>query len=203
MKFEKPKRFTLINDSVDKITRWGSCVFSSLYIFILFDLFPVFPIGQRHRLIWYCRRCSVRGCTNPIPVHDLPRLRISNVDRFNERNGFTLEKAKKQTALHTNADYADHIALLANTPSQAESLRYSLEKAAGGIGLHVNPNKTVYMCFNQNQRGEISTLKGGSLKLVNKFTYLGSSEKWHQYVTSKDMVNYRQAIGHIEVRPIW
>ena len=26
-----------------------------------------------------------------------------------------------------------------------------------------------------NQRGEISTLKGGPLKLVNKFTYLGST----------------------------
>ena len=26
-----------------------------------------------------------------------------------------------------------------------------------------------------NQRGDISTLKGGSLKLVDKFTYLGSS----------------------------
>ena len=29
------------------------------------------------------------------------------------------------------------------------------------------------MCF--NQRGNISTLKGGPLKLVDKFTYLGSS----------------------------
>ena len=30
-----------------------------------------------------------------------------------------------------------------------------------------------YMCF--NQRGNISTLNGSSLKLVDKFTYLGSS----------------------------
>ena len=29
------------------------------------------------------------------------------------------------------------------------------------------------MCF--NQRGDIFTLKGGPLKLVDKFTYLGSS----------------------------
>ena len=32
---------------------------------------------------------------------------------------------------------------------------------------------TEYMCF--NQRGDISTLYGSSLKLVDKFTYLGSS----------------------------
>ena len=72
-----------------------------------------------------------------------------------------------------DADYADDIALLANTPAQAETLLHSLEQAASGIGLHVNTNKTEYMCF--NQRGDISTLNGSSLKLVDKFTYLGSS----------------------------
>ena len=41
------------------------------------------------------------------------------------------------------------------------------------IGLHVNAHKTEYMCF--NQRGDISTLNGSSLKLVDKFTDLGSS----------------------------
>ena len=40
-------------------------------------------------------------------------------------------------------------------------------------GLHVNAHKTEYMCF--NQAGHISTLDGTSLKLVDKFTYLGSS----------------------------
>ena len=41
------------------------------------------------------------------------------------------------------------------------------------IGLHVNAYKTEYVCF--NQRGDISTENGSSLKLVDKFTYLGSS----------------------------
>ena len=49
----------------------------------------------------------------------------------------------------------------------------SLERAAAGIGLHVNAHKTEYMCLNQT--GDISTLDGTSLKLVDKFTYLGSS----------------------------
>ena len=73
----------------------------------------------------------------------------------------------------TDADYTDDIALLANTPTQAESLLNSLERTVGGIGLHVNANKTEYKCF--NQRGDISILKGGPLKLVDKFTYLGNS----------------------------
>ena len=72
-----------------------------------------------------------------------------------------------------DADYADDIAILANEPAQAENLQHSLERAAAGIGLHVNAHKTEYMCFNQT--GDISTLNGSSLKLVDKFTYLGSS----------------------------
>ena len=35
-------------------------------------------------------------------------------------------------------DYTDDIVLLANTTAQAETLQHSLERAAGGIGLHVN-----------------------------------------------------------------
>ena len=63
--------------------------------------------------------------------------------------------------------------ILANTPDQAKTLSHSLEQAAAGIGLHVNAHKTEYMCF--NQIGDISTLDGSSLKLLDKFTYLGSS----------------------------
>ena len=73
----------------------------------------------------------------------------------------------------TDADYADDTAILANNPNQAETLLHSLERTAAGIGLHINANKTEYMCF--NQAGDISTLDGTSLIMVEKFTYLGSS----------------------------
>ena len=53
------------------------------------------------------------------------------------------------------------------------SLQKSLDKAADCIGLHVKQTKRRYMCF--NQKGDTSTLNGGSLKLVDKFTNLGSS----------------------------
>ena len=48
-----------------------------------------------------------------------------------------------------------------------------MERAAAGIGLYVNAHKTEYMCYNQT--GDIFTLDGTLLKLVDKFTYLGSS----------------------------
>ena len=38
---------------------------------------------------------------------------------------------------------------------------------------NVNADKTDFWCFNQT--GDISTLSGSSLKLVDKFTYLGSN----------------------------
>ena len=93
-----------------------------------------------------------------------------------KENGFkmTKERSRRYPAQTiTDADYADDIALLANTPAQAETLLHSLERAAASIGLHVNAHKTEYMCF--NQRSDISTLNGSFLKLVDKFTYLGCS----------------------------
>ena len=57
--------------------------------------------------------------------------------------------------------------------NQAETLLHSLERAAAVIDIYVNPHKTEYMCYNQT--GDISTLDGTPLKLVDNFTYLGSS----------------------------
>ena len=73
----------------------------------------------------------------------------------------------------TDADYADGIALLANTSAQAETLLHSLERAAAGIYLHANAHKTQYICFNQID--DTSTLNSNPLKLVDKFSYRGSS----------------------------
>ena len=89
-------------------------------------------------------------------------------------NGFELKRSWRYPAKTiTDADYTDDIAILANTPIQAETLLHSLERAAAGIDLYVNAHKTEYLCYNQT--GDISTLDGTPLKLVDKFTYLGSS----------------------------
>ena len=99
----------------------------------------------------------------------------TSIDKIRQ-NGFELTKKRSRkypAKTITDADYADDIALLANTPNQAETLLHSLEWATAGIGLHVNAHKTEYMCYNQT--GDIFPLDGTSLKLVDKFTYLGSS----------------------------
>ena len=89
-------------------------------------------------------------------------------------NGFNLAKERSRRYLaKTITDYADDIAIVTNTPVQTIALQHSLARAASGIGLHVNAEKMEYMSF--NQRGDISTINGSSLKRVDKFPYLGSS----------------------------
>ena len=83
----------------------------------------------------------------------------TSIDKLRE-NGFELTKKRSRrypATTITDADYADDIAILANTPDQAETLLHSLERAAASIGLYVNAHKTEYMCYNQT--GDISTLE--------------------------------------------
>ena len=91
-------------------------------------------------------------------------------------NGFTSQKARSgrypaETIIV--ADYADDLALLANTPAQAKFLLYSLDQRAWRISFHVDANKTEYSCF--KREGPISTLRGKLSKVVDKFTYLESN----------------------------
>ena len=51
----------------------------------------------------------------------------------------------------TSADYADDLALFANTPAEAESLLHSPERAAGDTDRFVNANKTELICFKQEE----------------------------------------------------
>ena len=65
-----------------------------------------------------------------------------------KENGFKLtkERSRRYTAkIITDADYADDIALLANALDQAETMLHSLERAAAGIGLHVNAHDGMYV----------------------------------------------------------
>ena len=90
-----------------------------------------------------------------------------------KENGFTLRKKKEEkkpktttnrlysAKTLTNADYADDLPLLANTPAQAESELQSLEPAEGSTELHANTNKTEYIYF--KQEGATSTLSGWAL----------------------------------------
>ena len=85
-----------------------------------------------------------------------------------KNNGFKLIKdinRRYPAQTITDADYADNRAVMANTSDRAETQVHGLERAVAGIDLHVKVNKTEYVCFNQT--GDISTLNGSSLKLVD------------------------------------
>ena len=117
-----------------------------------------------------------------------------------KENSFILKKARSRwypAQTITNADYADDMALLANVPTPVESLLNSLEWTAGGISLHVNADKMEYMCF--NQKGDIFTLNGGSLKLMDKFMYLRSSISSTENDINMRMNCYWQVFTHMEV----
>ena len=119
-----------------------------------------------------------------------------------KENNFELTKKRSRrypAKTITDADYADDIALLVNSLAQDEILLHSLERAAAGIGLHVNAHKTEYMCF--NQRGDISTLNDSSLKLVDKFTYLGCSVSSTETDTNTRLTKTWTAINRLSV--IW
>ena len=98
-----------------------------------------------------------------------------SIDLLKE-NGFTFKKARNKrypAETMTNAHYTDDLVLLANTPTEAESLLRSIKQAEGGIGLSVTANKTEYIFF--KQKGAISTLRGKPLKLVVLFKYFGGN----------------------------
>ena len=114
----------------------------------------------------------------------------TSIDKIRE-NGFELTKKRSRrypTKSITDADNADDIAILANTPKQAETLLHSLERAAAGIGLHVIAHKTEYMCYNQT--GDISTLDGSSVESTEKDIDTRLTKAWTAINT----------IDHMEIR---
>ena len=171
------------------VTDWVDCSLSN-FIVVHYYL-VVYEIIQFYLTWWIYHQCILHGDTEYFDIVAgvlqgdtlAPYLFIicldyvlrTSIDKIKE-NGFELTKKRSRrypATTITDADYADDIAILANTPDQAETLLHSLERAAASIGLHVNAHKTEYMCYNQT--GDISTLEGTPLKLVDKFTYLGSS----------------------------
>ena len=128
-----------------------------------------------------------------------------------KENGFKLAKERSRSypaQIIIDVDYVDDMVLLAKIPSRAESLLHSLEWAAGGIDLHVNADKTEYMCFKQptSKRRHLHTKRwssetSGQFHLPRKHCLI--NWEWYQYAISKGMISYRYTLGHMEVRPYW
>ena len=128
----------------------------------------------------------------------------TSIDKIRE-NGFELTKKRSRRYPAKTITDADYITILANTPNQAKTLLHSLEWVTAGIGLHVNAHKMEYMCYNQT--GNISTLHGTSLKLVDKFTYLGSSVSSTEKDIYTQLMKVWTAIDRLsiiwKIRPDW
>ena len=96
--------------------------------------------------------CLLALCEYPYQIYSRLEFHwILKKKKKMRENGFELTKKRSRrypAKTITDADYADDIALLANTPNQAETLLHSLERTAAGIGLHVNALKSEYMCYN-------------------------------------------------------
>ena len=74
----------------------------------------------------------------------------TSIDKMKD-NSFKLTKKRSRrypTQTITDAEYADDIVLLENTPAQTETQLHCVKRAAAGIGLHVYADKTEYMYYN-------------------------------------------------------
>ena len=128
---------------------------------------------DREWFLWYCHWSHARRYINTISIHNLPRLRTMNINRFNERKWFLFHMHTHGTSRWhptktiTNTDYEDDLTLFINTSAQAESLLYRLEQAARGIGVNMNWDKTELTHFNQDVA---ISLNNKPVKLVDQFT---------------------------------
>ena len=101
----------------------------------------------------------------------------SAIDGREEDLGFTVRPRRSRRIGPfniTDLDFADDIALLSNTASQAQDLLDKVEHAALRVGLHMNAKKTQFMAFNQPHDVQIKTQDGSNLKEVKDFKYFGA-----------------------------
>ena len=112
----------------------------------------------------------------------------TSIDKIKE-NDFELMKKRSRRYPATTITDADGIAILANTPDQAETLLHSLERAAASIGLYVNAHKTEYMCYNQT--GDISTLEGTSRQIHLPRKQRRINREGHRNEVSESMDSYQ------------
>ena len=97
---------------------------------------------------------------------------------MSEDSGFTIKarQSRRIPAVQvTDLDFADDLALLADSIKQAEQLMNELEHAAQLVGLSMNASKTEYMTLNINSSNEsVTSIHGNPIEHVADFKYLGS-----------------------------
>ena len=101
-------------------------------------------------------------------------LKIS-VDSFNNKGiQINAPQGTRNPGLFlTDLDFADDLALVAETIENMENLLHSLETAASQVGLYCNELKTEFISSSGNVQPLVS-LNGIDIKRVSNFKYLGS-----------------------------
>ena len=69
----------------------------------------------------------------------------------------------------TDADYADDLAVLADTLKDATTLLHNIEKVAKQIELYLNADKTVFICENQDASIAMKSLADKKYQASTRF----------------------------------
>ena len=87
--------------------------------------------------------------------------------------GFKLDRISSPEVI-TDLDFADDIALVTEELEQAHDFLHRVQENAAKIGLHLNPDKTEFMSFNQAQDFVLKTVNNENIKKVDNLKYLGA-----------------------------
>ncbi|KAK1804715.1 hypothetical protein P4O66_003535 [Electrophorus voltai] len=86
----------------------------------------------------------------------------------------------------TDLDFADDIALLANTKPALQSMTTCHKGEAEKVGLRINTDKTKVMRVNRQTKGQI-TIGQQMVEDIDEFTYLGSIAPSHRKESETDL----------------
>ena len=107
---------------------------------------------------------------------------------FTRFYNFVVRRGSRRPAQHlTDLDFADDLALIAESIKNAGILLQSLEEAASAVALLCNETKTEFISTSTSS-DTIHSLSGAPTKQVQDFVYLGS----HIMESKKD---FNKAIG--------
>ena len=83
--------------------------------------------------------------------------------------GFKLDNNRirqHKPAIITDFDFEDDIALVTEEINQAENFLQRVQNSAARIGLHLNTEKTEFICFNQEQEPVLNTIGKDKIKFM-------------------------------------
>ena len=109
---------------------------------------------------------------------------------IDDREALTLTRRRstRHPASHlSDLDYANDIALFADTIQEAELLLHKVESASKSTGLFLNPSKTKYMRIKPSANDSVLSSDGSQIEKVEDFKYLGS------YTNSQHDIQCRKA----------